>query len=289
MGAPTSVDRLGPGDHACLTFTDEDERLDIVAAFVRDGLSAGHRVVCYTDSYAPSALSGRLADRGVEAQPYAAKGQLTLQPARMWLADGGFRPGRVLDELSGEIDRARRDGFAGLRVTADMGWAAQPVAGVEHLVTFEQKASELFAAAQVTAICQYDRQQFDAVTLASTTAAHSCAVAATVYHEDPILRICRQHSPAGIRVAGELDYTSLTVFGEALAEALRLDRHPHVNLAKLRFIDAAAAGVLVQAAATLAPGRSMTVLSRGLVRTVLTHVGGEDVEALRLWVAAGDS
>ncbi|GAA5194848.1 hypothetical protein GCM10023322_60230 [Rugosimonospora acidiphila] len=271
-----------------MTFSDEDERLDIVAAFVRDGLSAGHRVLCYTDSYAPAALSGRLAERGVVTQPYAAKGQLNLQPTRVWLAGGGFLPGRVLDELTGEIDRARRDGFTGLRISADMGWAAQPVAGVEHLVTFEEGASKLFAASQVTAICQYDRQQFDAVTLASTTAAHSCAVAATVYHDDAVLRICRQHSPAGIRVAGELDYTALDDFREALAEAVRLDAHVHVNLARLRFIDAATAGALVQAAATLGPGRGMTVLCRGLVRTVLGHVGAGNVEQLRLRVAPGE-
>jgi anti-anti-sigma regulatory factor len=289
LGAPTSVDRLGPGDHACLTFSDEEERLDIVAAFVRDGLSAGHRVLCYTDSYAPAALSGRLTDRGVAAAPYAAKGQLALQPAQTWLAGGGFRPARVLDELTGEIDRARRDGYAGLRISADMGWAAAPVSGAERLVAFEEQASRLFADTQVTAMCQYDRQQFDAVTLASTTAAHSCAVAATVYHEDPVLRICRQHSPAGIRVAGEIDYTYLGVFREALAEAVRLDGHVNVNLARLRFIDAATAGAMVQAAATLAPGRQMTVLCRGLVRMVLGHVGAGDVGALRVLVAPGDA
>jgi hypothetical protein len=289
LGAPTSVERLAPGDHACLTFSDEDERLDIVAAFVRDGLSAGHRVLCYTDSYSPAALSGRLTERGVAAEPAATKGQLSLEPAQVWLAGGGFRPVEVLDALGGEIDRARRDGYAGLRVSADMGWAAQPVAGAERLVAFERDASRLFAQAQVTAICQYDRQQFDAVTLASTTAAHSCAVAATVYHEDPVLRICRQHSPAGIRVAGEIDHTYLNVLREALAESVRLDRHVHVNLARVRFIDAATAGALVQVAATLAPGRGMTVLCRGLVATVLDHLGGGDVEQLRVLVAPGDS
>jgi hypothetical protein len=34
MVSPQAVDALGPGDHACLTFSDPDERLDIVAAFV---------------------------------------------------------------------------------------------------------------------------------------------------------------------------------------------------------------------------------------------------------------
>jgi hypothetical protein len=36
--AATPVDRLEPGDHACLTFSDPDERLDIPAALVADGL-----------------------------------------------------------------------------------------------------------------------------------------------------------------------------------------------------------------------------------------------------------
>jgi anti-anti-sigma factor len=163
------------------------------------------------------------------------------------------------------------------------------VVGVEHLVTFEKQVSQLFADARVTAVCQYDRQQFDAVTLASTTAVHSCAVAATVYHDDPVLRICRQHSPAGIRVSGELDYTALDPFREALAEAVRLGEHVHVNLRQLRFIDAAAAGTLVQTAATLPAGRTLTVACRRLVATVLNHVNAGQVGALRIRAVPGES
>ena len=289
LATATSVDLLSPGDHACLTFSDEEERLDIVAAFARDGLSAGHRVLCYTSAYQPAELHGRLSDRGVLAGDDTRPGQLDLRPAQAWLAGAGFRPSAVLDELSGAIDLARSEGYPGLRVAADMGWAADPVVGVEHLVTFEKQVSQLFADARVTAVCQYDRQQFDAVTLASTTAVHSCAVAATVYHDDPVLRILRQHSPGGIRVSGELDYTAMDVFREALAEAVRLGEHVHVNLAKLRFIDAASAGALVQVAATLPVGRVVTVVCRRLVATVLKHVSAGQIPALRIRVVPGES
>jgi hypothetical protein len=64
LATATSVDQLSPGDHAFPTFSDEEERLDIVAAFVRDGLSAGHRVLCYTAAYPPGDLRGHLVDRG---------------------------------------------------------------------------------------------------------------------------------------------------------------------------------------------------------------------------------
>lgn len=289
MATATSVDLLSPGDHACLTFSDEEERLDIVAAFVRDGLSAGHRVLCYTSAYRPAELRGRLSDRGVPATDDTRPGQLDLLPAQAWLAGAGFRPSDVLSELSGAIDRARVDGYPGLRVAADMGWAADPVVGVEHLLTFEKQVSQLFADTRVTAVCQYDRQQFDAVTLASTTAVHSCAVAATVYHDDPVLRILRQHSPGGIRVSGELDYTALDVFREALAEAVRLGEHVHVNLAQLRFIDATSAGTLVQAAATLPAGRTVTVVCRRLVADVLQHLGAGQLPTMRIRVVPGDT
>jgi anti-anti-sigma regulatory factor len=289
LATATSVDLLSPGDHACLTFSDEEERLDIVAAFVRDGLSSGHRVLCYTSAYPPGELRGRLSDRGVPATGGTRPGQLDLRPAQAWLAGAGFRPSAVLGELSGATDRARVDGYPGLRVAADMGWAADPVVGVEHLVTFEKQVSQLFADARVAAVCQYDRQQFDAVTLASTTAVHSCAVAATVYHDGPVLRICRQHSPGGIRVSGELDYTALDLFREALAEAVRLGEHVHVNLAQLRFIDAASAGALVQVAATLPVGRTVAVVCRRLVATVLQHVSAGQVTTLRIRVVPGDA
>ena len=58
MENPRSVEELGPGDHACLTFTDPDERLDIVAAFVRSGLDLGHKVLCFTDSVPVDRLPG---------------------------------------------------------------------------------------------------------------------------------------------------------------------------------------------------------------------------------------
>lgn len=59
------TDAVDAGDHACLTFTDLEERLDLVSAFVRDGLRAGLKVVCWTDSISPEEMAGQLASRAV--------------------------------------------------------------------------------------------------------------------------------------------------------------------------------------------------------------------------------
>src|SRR5204862_4329717 len=155
-------------------------------------------------------------------------------------------------------------GYPVLRMTADMCWANRPVAAIDQLLAFESEVGALFADGRLAAICQYDRDGFDAVTLAFAAAAHTRAVAATVYHEDPILRICRQHSPPGIRVAGEIDFSRAAPLTQAIAESLRLDHDIHVNLMQLRYIDAACVSIILQAAGSLAPERRMTVVCRGL-------------------------
>lgn len=289
MATPTSVEALVPGDHACLTFSDPDERLDIVAAFVRDGFGRGHKVMAFTESIPPQRLSLELSERGVPAAEKVAEGQLTIfSTDESWLAHGEPTAAGMIDLLARHVDRASREGYAGLRVTADMCWATRPVARAEQLPIFEAEVGELFSDGRLTAICQYDRQTFDAVTLSFATASHSCHVAATVYHEDPVLRICRQHSPPGIRLAGEIDYRHADTLALALGEAARLNDDFQVNLAKLRFMDAATATTVVRGALSLPADRVMTVVCGGPVARMLHLVSAGEVPSLRVTRTHGE-
>ncbi|MFC0527757.1 MEDS domain-containing protein [Phytohabitans kaempferiae] len=285
MASAASVDDLRPGDHACLTYSDTEERLDLVAAFVRDGLGSGQKVICLTDPSGPADLAGELAERDVKP---AHGGQLAIRDNdEVWLSGGQVSAGNIIEMLSGELAAAHRDGFTGLRVTADMCWATRPAAAVDELLVFETRVAGLFADGRLTAICQYDRQSFDQVTLAFAAKAHPRAVAAAVYHEDPLLRICRQHVPPGIRLAGEIDYRRVTELNQALAEALRLGGDIHVNLRHLTFMDAAAAAAIGQAALALQPGRAMSVVCGRAVHKVLDLVGVTDHPAVRVRLVHG--
>ncbi|WP_173068634.1 MEDS domain-containing protein [Phytohabitans houttuyneae] len=285
MASASSVEDLRPGDHACLTYSDAEERLDIVAAFVRDGIGAGQKVVCFTDQSGPPDLAGELAERDVKPTD---GGQLTIRDNdAAWLSGGQVSAANMIEMLSVELEAAHRDGYAGLRVTADMCWATRPVAAVDELLVFETRVADLFAEGRLIAVCQYDRQRFDHVTLAFAAKAHARAVAAAVYHEDPLLRICRQHAPPGIRLAGEIDYRRVPELNHALAEALRLGGDIHVNLAHLTFMDAAAAAAIGQAALSLQPGRAMAIVCGRAVRKVLDLVGATDQPAVRVRLAHG--
>jgi anti-anti-sigma regulatory factor len=283
VAEPATVDDLEPGDHACLTFSDADERLDIVAAFVRDGLDRGDKVVCLTDMLAPADLSAELSERGLPVESTTRSGQLEVVPSvSAYIASGAFDPEQVISGLRSRIDSALVAGYPGLRISADMVWALRPVSGLEQLLTFEVKFTELLATRRALAVCQYDRAGFDAVSLASAAAVHTRGVAAVTYYSDAVLRICRQHLPPGVRIAGELDYRALDELTRALAEAVRLDPVLFINLTQLRFIDVAAAGLILQTALTLDGERAMTVVCPPAVAKVLRALGGDELPVLNL-------
>ena len=284
MVATTPVDRLAPGDHACLTFSDPEERLDILAAFVATGQSRGDKIICFTDAVGVDELRADLLERGLEA----GRELSVVRSDRLWGGGAGPDAATMVELLARELDQARRDGHAGLRITADMCWAARPQANAEQLLVFESEVGQLFADGRLTAICEYDRERFDPVTLGYASRVHPRTVAATVYHEDPVLRICRQHIPPGVRVAGELDYSRAGALSDALAEAVRLDRNVHLNLNHLRFIDAGAAAVILRTAANLPDQRRMIVICGDLIERMLTAAGAADVPTLRMLVRNGE-
>jgi len=283
MGDRGVAGTIGPGDHVCLTFSDAEERMDLMAAFVRNGLRASARVVCWTDAHGPERLATELARRSVRARAAVRRGQLEIAPVSTSLL-GGARAdaARMVDALAGELDLGARDGYSSVRVTVDMGWATRPLAAAEELVAFESAVADLFTDGRLCLICQYDRDRFDAVTLAFAAKAHPKTLTAQVYFEHPLLRICRQYSPPGVRIAGELDYRYRDILEQALGESMRLDRHMHVNLAKLHYIDGACAGSVTAAAARLPASRRMTVICRRSVATVLDLVGGGAAPRLRV-------
>jgi anti-anti-sigma regulatory factor len=286
--ADVQVTELGAEDHACLTFGESEELFDLTAAFVRDGLSAGLKVVWLSD-VGPGLAAGELARRGVPAEPAMARGQMT---AAGWegrlLAGQVFRASAAVGWLSSELESCQRQGFPGLRVALDMSWALRPVAGIEELPEFEAGIAAALDGSTAAVLCQYDRERFDPVTLASVGGFHTRAVAAATYHADALLRICRQYAPPGIRIAGELDFQGAEPLGLALAEAVRLGGDITVNMSALNFIDAHCTLLIAEAARTAASqSRTVTLrchpeLAKGFARLGLAGLSG-----IRL-AAAGD-
>ena len=55
--ASAQITELTADDHACLTFGEQDELFDVIAAFVRDGLAGGLKVMWLSDARPGAAVS----------------------------------------------------------------------------------------------------------------------------------------------------------------------------------------------------------------------------------------
>ena len=279
ISADTQITDLTVHDHACLTFGEAEELFDLTAAFVRDGLAGGLKVVWLSDA-TPDRATAELARRGVAVEPALASGQLAaLGYEGRLLAGQVFSAGQAMTWLTREIAAC---GATGLRLAVDMSWALQPVTGVEQLPEFEEKVAAAVAGTATSVLCQYDRERFDPVTLASVAAFHTRSVAAATYHADVMLRICRQYAPPGIRLAGELDYQASESLALALTEAIRLDGDVTVNMAPLAFIDVTCARMILDAARGLAPPRRMILRCRPGLAARFVLLGTSDIPGTSL-------
>jgi anti-anti-sigma regulatory factor len=282
VGGGAQITDLTVNDHACLTFGEPEELFDLTAAFVRDGLSSGLKVMWLSDSASMQAVS-ELARRGIAAESAMAAGQMAAAACEgRLLAGQAFTADHALGWLSGEMAACRQEGFPGLRVAVDMSWALRPITGIEQLPDFEEGVAAALAGTTVSVLCQYDRERFDPVTLASVAAFHTSSVAAATYHQDAVLRICRQYAPPGIRLAGEIDYKAEEPLALALTEAIRLDGDITVNMGGLTFIDASCIRMILDAARGLATPRKVALQCHPGIAARFVLSGAADVPSVSL-------
>lgn len=282
MEASAQVTELAVDDHACLTFGEDEELLDLTAAFVRDGLAAGLKVVWLSDT-APQLAAGELARRGVAVEAAVRRGQMTAAGCEGLLVSGqAFRADAAVGWMIRQVELSREAGYPGLRMAVDMGWALRPVSGIEELPQFEEGIAAALGGGTASVLCQYDRGRFDPVTLASVGRFHTRSVAAATYYADAVLRICRQYAPPGIRIAGEIDYQAAEPLALALAEAVRLDGDVVINMAALAFADAPCTAMIADAARTMSASRTVVLHCQPGLAAGLARLGVAGLPRIRL-------
>jgi anti-anti-sigma regulatory factor len=284
--ASAQITDLTVDDHACLTFGEAEELFDLTAAYVRDGLAGGLKVMWLSDA-GPGLAVSELSRRGIAVEAAMAAGQMTAAGFEGRLLSGQvFSADAAIGWLTRQVASSRELGFPGLRVAVDMSWALRPVTGIEQLPEFEEGVAAALSGTTASVLCQYDRDRFDPVTLASVAAFHTRSVTAATYHADAVLRICRQYAPPGIRIAGEIDYQAEEPLALALAEAVRLDGDITVNMSALAFIDAFCARMIADTARMLAGSRIVILQCLPEVAAGFARLGLEGLAGVRLVTAS---
>jgi anti-anti-sigma regulatory factor len=283
--ASAQITELTVDDHACLTFGEAEELFDLTAAFVRHGLARGLKVMWLSDT-GPGPAVTELTRRGIAVEPAMDAGRMTAAGCEGRLLTGQvFSADAAIGWLTRQLASSRELGFPGLRIAVDMSWALRPVTGIEQLPEFEEGIAAALAGTTASVLCQYDRDRFDAVTLASVASFHTRSVTATTYHADAVLRICRQYAPPGIRIAGEIDYQAEEPLALALAEAVRLGGGITLNMTALAFIDAFCARMIADTVKMLAESRTVILRCQPEVAAGFARLGVDGLPGVTLVTA----
>jgi anti-anti-sigma factor len=273
-----AVDLLAPGDHVCWIFEQDEEYLPAMARFVAAGLRERQRVVYLTGSAPAETVAAGLATYTPGVPDAVCSGALRLDPM-----GGRLDPAGMTAAFARDIDQAVADGYQGLRVVADMGWAR----GQTHLPGYEERANGLFLDGRAMAVCLYDRRLFEAAGLHAVSCAHPGTL--DPYRHDgrvPMLR-ARRTGRASVALSGEADLSNRRALGGVLDVLIsEADADPvRVDASDLTFLDAGGAGLFAQAAAT-APAGVVLAGTTPAVTQVLTISGVASLPGLHVQAAS---
>jgi anti-anti-sigma factor len=282
-GRTGGVRGLQPGDHVCLVITDDESWLVVVADYVSDGLRLRHKIILCTEMLRPEALIAGLEYLGVAGVWQAqADGQLVITTSEQsYLAAGRFDPEATITTWAREIDTARRQGYAALRMVGDMGWALRPHTGIEPLAWYEVQINRVFAEGHALALCLYDRRLFTTAELAVLVAAHPATASCPPPADwQPTLRMRYLEGQVGARLSGEVDVSNrqavAAMLDHLLDDLATADAEVVLDLSELRLIDGATAALLVGAVRKRA---NLRLVGRSRPVTALMDLVGDRMPA----------
>jgi hypothetical protein len=239
-----AVERMRLGDHAFAHYADDDVRWEVPAAFADRGLARGEKVIVMMDpAWSPDDAFERLAAYGGSAARARASGQLVFSSMRELIRpDKSFTAQRQMNRLREETERARQEGFPGLRTVIDMAWVQDLGTDVEDVMRREKHANSLFGSRRYAEICTYDRRCFDPGVVEEMRLSHPVALL-----ERPG-DLQAHHAPGELYLIGDADVVTADIFRAAVS--LAFDAPPGsqalVDLTRLCFLSAGCAGDLLR-------------------------------------------
>lgn len=166
------------GDHVCMFFETEDERLSVAARYLSEGIERGERCFYVGDSAeALARFNSALTENGIDAAAMLQRGALVESTKHeAHLADGMFDSERMLRLLDKAVEAALNDGFSGLRTCGDMSWLLDDAAGSNQVVEYEALLNQFFQSSRAVGMCQYDVRRIPAGLLDQALCSHTSVV-----------------------------------------------------------------------------------------------------------------
>ncbi|HEU5159295.1 MAG TPA: MEDS domain-containing protein [Streptosporangiaceae bacterium] len=272
------------GDHAFAHYADDDARWELFGAFCALGLANGEKVLVLADPAVPDDEAyQRLFPDGGFAEQALASGQLMFHSMRALVhPDRRFTAERQISRLFEETERARWQGYAGLRAIIDMMWVPEWDTDVATVLHRETHADALFARRQYAELCAYDRRVFEPEVIEAMRVGHPVAVLERPGDLDAY------HSINGLHLIGDADMATRDQFvaalGKGLADAAKVGRLL-LDLSRLAFMSAACAADLLRLVAQADGFERVDVHCSYFHANVLRRLGSARIRRLTVTTA----
>ncbi len=252
------------GDHVCFIYDSDAAHAATLTAFVVGGLERNERVLYFSDEQPTDQILAILESRGIDTKRHIAQGRLVVATAaESYLLSGHFDPDACIQAWLRTGQQARFDGYRGIRVAGDMGWALRDVPGAEHLLDYERRIqTEVFPSGAVTGMCEIDRRRFSHPQVRTLLGLHpDGSINADLVHSGSSLQIVRTTEPFGAKVFGEIDVGVNDNFRSALRCLGATDASDiYLDFSAVRFVAGSVLETLVQFARNRAEQGSLIVL-----------------------------
>jgi len=289
-GRAVGVDRLQPGDHAFLAFSDDEDRWDVLTVFTQQGFARNEKVTLLIDAgHSPDWVAARVSGGGLAARGALRERRLVVSGTPRF-ERGKFDAGRLVEGVRRRIGTACAEGFSGLRSASEMSLALAPVDHLGQAVEYETALhAALFRgalggpshqeqSARFTALCQWDVRLFGQT--------EAMAAARDVHPLILLPRLGTLHAAArGNRLilTGDSDLSSRAEWDQALRSLAGGPQDTLVlDISDLSFFDAHSAGAVLRMAAALPEPRRVEVWCRSAQRRMLLALGARSVARLSI-------
>lgn len=172
--------------HVCAFFNSRDEEYSVLGPYLKEGLESRERVVTIVDPKLVDDHSRRLGAIGVDAKGQAEDGNLRVVPwDQAYLKDGFFDMDRMLNMIAQVLSQGRSEGYEGMRLMGNMGWAYLGCKGTERIVEYESRANQVLERFGQPAVCVYDASKMSGALMMDILRTHPMTLIGGVLHQNP--------------------------------------------------------------------------------------------------------
>lgn len=227
--------------HACWVIDDEAAWRERATSFLAEGNRFGEKTVVFGP------------EGGETLRELGPAAVMAIDPYVAFLECGALDPETLFATFREQLGIARDEGYAGLRLCADMDWLVPAGPPMDALVAFEVLLDRVVSELGVTVACAYRTASFDEGAIVAMLCVHPVS---SGHDDEPPFCLVADES-AGWQLSGQVDIAGTSTFAAAFAASARAARE--FDLGGLDFIDVAG----MRTIAEIARSEGVSVRLRG--------------------------